>query len=137
MIDIVFWFYLFTLVFITIHEIDSAYWKEWELFKLPFGHSGFLIAHIPLLFLFLAGLFMVYEHLIAGYVIGGVLGLAGIFAFTIHQVLIKKGNEEFTVTISQAILWLTLIFSVLLILFEILQIASAVKLPVLSQNAGT
>jgi hypothetical protein len=31
------------------HEIDSAYWKEWELFKLPGGIGGFLILHFPML----------------------------------------------------------------------------------------
>jgi hypothetical protein len=120
--DIVFWLYLFTFVFLTIHEMDSAYWKEWELFKLPFGQSGFLVLHIPLLFIGISGLFLIYEHLIAGYIIAGLTGIIGIGCFIIHQTLIKKGNEEFTTTISQAILWLVLLFSVLLIVFEVLQV---------------
>ena len=120
--DIVFWLYLFNLVFLILHEMDSAYWKEWELFKLPFGISGFLILHIPLFFIALTGLFLVYEHLVAGYVIGVIMGIAGIFAFTIHQVFIRKGKEEFTTPISQSILWLTLIFSVLLLIFEVINV---------------
>ncbi|MBN1647819.1 MAG: hypothetical protein JW874_07290 [Spirochaetales bacterium] len=123
--DIVFWLYLFTFVFLTIHEIDSAYWKEWDLFRLPFGQSGFLVLHIPLLFVGVAGLFLIYEHLISGYIIAAVFGLAGIAAFIIHQTLIRKGHEEFTTTISQAILWLVLIFSVLLVIFELLQVLHA------------
>lgn len=31
-------------------EIESAYWQEWELFRLPGGITGFLIIHFPVLF---------------------------------------------------------------------------------------
>jgi hypothetical protein len=44
------------------HEIDSAYWKEWELFRLPGGIAGFLLIHFPLLFLILYGLILVPRH---------------------------------------------------------------------------
>lgn len=27
------------------HEIDAAYWKEWELFGLPGTEGGFLVLH--------------------------------------------------------------------------------------------
>ena len=30
-----FWTYLADLTLLVVHEIDSAYWKEWELFHLP------------------------------------------------------------------------------------------------------
>lgn len=121
--DIVFWLYLFNLVFLVLHEMDSAYWKEWEMFGLPFGHAGFLIIHIPLLFVGLTGLFLIYEHLVAGYVIGVLSGIAGIFTFIIHQIFISKGKEEFTPPISQSILWLTLAFSVLLLVFEVINVS--------------
>ena len=35
MTDLLVWLYLTNAVLLINHEIDSAYWKEWELFKLP------------------------------------------------------------------------------------------------------
>ena len=52
---VLFWLYLANAILLIIHEIDSAFWKEWELFKLPGGINGFLILHFPLLFLILYG----------------------------------------------------------------------------------
>jgi len=40
MADFLFWLYLSNSILLINHEIDSAYWKEWELFKLPGGLSG-------------------------------------------------------------------------------------------------
>jgi len=37
MADLLLWLYLANAVLLINHEIDSAYWKEWELFKLPGG----------------------------------------------------------------------------------------------------
>ena len=34
MFELLFWLYLVNAVLLITHEIDSAYWKEWELFKL-------------------------------------------------------------------------------------------------------
>lgn len=56
MADALFWLYLSNSVFLINHEIDSAYWKEWELFNLPGGITGFLLIHFPLLICVLYGL---------------------------------------------------------------------------------
>jgi len=52
---VLFWLYLINAIRLINHEIDSAFWKAWELFKLPGGINGFLILHFPLLFLILYG----------------------------------------------------------------------------------
>jgi hypothetical protein len=44
-LDALFWFYFMNAILLIVHEIDSAYWKEWELFKLRGGITGFLIIH--------------------------------------------------------------------------------------------
>lgn len=126
MSNIVFWLYLFNLIFLIIHEMESAYWKEWELFKLPFKLTGFLVIHIPAIFIFLIGLIFLYENMIAGYIIAGISSIAGIFAFLIHKIFIKKGHEEFTEGISQSILWLLFLFSILLLGFGSIQIVQVI-----------
>ena len=46
--QILFWLYLANALTLIVHEIDSAYWKEWDLFRLPGGEAGFLLLHFPL-----------------------------------------------------------------------------------------
>ena len=113
MADILFWIYLVNAVVLINHEIDSAYWKEWDLFKLPGGINGFLILHFPLLFLVLYGLIMTYRQSYGGLIFSLVLSLIGIFAFTIHMFFIKKGRKEFRTPISIFILVTALILSVI------------------------
>jgi hypothetical protein len=112
MFDILFWLYLVNAVLLINHEIDSAYWKEWELFKLPGGITGFLVIHFPLLFLVLYGLILVYKQSDVGLIFSLLLSFGGLFAFGIHMFFIKKGREEFKVPISIVILVGTLIVSI-------------------------
>jgi hypothetical protein len=113
MADILFWLYLINSVLLINHEIDSAYWREWELFKLPGGITGFLLLHLPLLFFFLYGLILVYRRSFAGYVVSLLLCFAGIFAFTIHTYFIKRGRNEFKTPISLFLLGGTLTVSLI------------------------
>ena len=41
--------YSINLTLLFIHEIDSAFWKEWELFGMSGDIQGFLIANIPII----------------------------------------------------------------------------------------
>jgi len=111
MFDILFWLYMVNAILLIDHEIDSAYWKEWELFKMPGGITGFLVIHFPLLFLVLYGLILVYQQSAAGLIFSLILCFGGLFAFFIHMFFIKKGREEFNVPISIFILVGTLMVS--------------------------
>ena len=108
-----FWLYLINSILLINHEIDSAYWKEWELFKLPGGINGFLIIHFPLLFLVLYGLVLIVRETFAGLIFSLILSGSGLFAFGIHSYFIKRGNRQFTTLISRLILTATLITSIL------------------------
>ena len=111
MFEFLFWLYLANAVLLITHEIDSAYWKEWELFKLPGGSTGFILLHLPLVFLILWGLVLVFQRSFAGLILSLILSLGGIFAFTIHTVFIKKGRNEFNVPVSLFLLTATLLVS--------------------------
>jgi len=111
MFEFLFWLYLTNAVLLITHEIDSAYWKEWELFKLPGGSAGFVLLHLPLVFLILWGLVLVFQHSFAGLLLSLILSLGGIFAFTIHTMFIKKGRKEFNVPVSLFLLMATLLVS--------------------------
>jgi len=110
-LDAMFWFYFVNAVLLIIHEIDSAYWKEWELFKLRGGITGFLIIHFPLISLILFGLLAITQWYVVGIIFSFILCLSGLFAFTIHTYFLKKGKDEFNTPISIAILIATLVIS--------------------------
>ncbi|MGD9056775.1 MAG: hypothetical protein PVJ41_13215 [Desulfobacterales bacterium] len=110
--EILFWIYLINAILLINHEIDSAYWKEWELFKLPGGIGGFLLLHFPLLFLILYGLVCIDRQAFSGLIISLIICAGGIFAFCIHMAFIRKGRHEFDAPISRLILSLTLLVSI-------------------------
>ena len=101
MYETLFWLYLINAVLLIDHEIDSAYWKEWELFGLPGGESLFLLIHLPLLSLVLYGLVLVREQTTGGLVYSLVLSFTGIFAFVIHSYFIRKGRETIVTSINE------------------------------------
>jgi hypothetical protein len=107
------WLYIVNAVLLIVHEIDSAYWHEWKLFKLPGGIGFFLVLHLPLVFLILWGLVQLQQNTPAGYAISLILAAAGIFAFTIHMLFIAKGNREFKTPLSIALLIATLVVSII------------------------
>ena len=110
---LLFYIYLLNAVVLINHEIDSAYWKEWELFRLPGGITGFLLLHFPLLAFVLYGLVLVREGSGAGLWCSLILAGGGIFAWSIHTWFIKRGRREFTTRISRFILGTTLALSLL------------------------
>mgnify|MGYP003563556670 FL=1 len=111
MADLLFWLYLSNSVLLINHEIESAYWKEWELFNLPGGVTGFLLVHFPLLLFVLYGLVLVFKHSLSGLIFSFILCLGGIFTFVIHMCFFKKNRNEFNKTISRFILVATLFVS--------------------------
>ena len=111
MYNLLFWLYLINSILLINHEIDSAYWKEWELFKIKGGITVFLIIHFPLLFLILYGLILVFQQTKSGLIFFLILSIIGIGAFVIHNYFFKKGRQEFNIPISKFILWATFVIS--------------------------
>ena len=124
MFELLAWIYLINSVLLILHEIDSAYWKEWNLFKLPGGISGFLIVHIPLIFVVQLGLVLMFLKLQVGLIFSLILGLSGLFAFSAHMFFIARGRDEFKTPASIAVLAATLIVSLVQLPITILLMAS-------------
>jgi len=122
--SLLFWLYLLNALTLIIHEIDSAYWMEWKLFRLPGGEGGFLLLHLPLLLPVLYGLVLIDRGAFAGLILSLLLGLGGVFAFSIHTYFIRRGREEFTTVISQFILWSTLLLSLAQLSVTLVMLAS-------------
>ena len=111
--ELLFWLYLLNASLLLVHEMDSAYWKEWELFHLPGGLGGFLLIHALLIAVVLYGVHEI--AMVTDAAPWFSLGLAGVglFAFTIHTVFLVKGHDEFRSKVSIGILLATLLVSLL------------------------
>jgi hypothetical protein len=104
-------FFANTTVLIS-HQIDAAYWKEWNMFNLPGGIQVFVLLNIPILFAVLMGyrsvLFayksaLVYTLLLAG---------SGLFASVFHGFHLANDDERFNTPVSIVLLFFTFIISV-------------------------
>lgn len=118
------WCYLICAVLLIVHEIDSAYWKEWELFGIKFdkdepGLTIFLLLHIPIVLLILMGVIAVYIMSIVGIVLSLVIGVGGLFAFVFHGISLLMKKKEFKTVISIVIIIALGLSSILLILQSI------------------
>jgi hypothetical protein len=105
--------YAVNLSLLFTHEIDSAYWQEWNLFGVPGGIQLFLILNLILLLIALYGFSSLLRNQWSGYVISVLVFLAGIFAFSIHLYFIIQGHPEFTLPLSEVILVFILLASLL------------------------
>jgi hypothetical protein len=105
--------YLVNLTLLFTHEIDSAYWKEWDLFGMSGGIQSFLIMNIPIILGGLIGFrYLILDHK-SGYYFALVCATSGIFAFCIHIYFIMNNHQEFTLPVSIIILVSTLILSLI------------------------
>lgn len=111
--------YLVNSVLLIVHEVDSAYWREWELFRLPGGLDGFLLLHIPLVGLILYGLLEVSSGSTIGSVLYYLVDFGGFFAFGIHTYFLRRGDERFRGKVSQLLLYVILLVSIAQLFFAL------------------
>ena len=103
--------YLLNAALLFTHEIDSAYWEEWELFGIPGGIQVFLLLNFLLFLVFLFGFGQLLRAARSGYAFSLLLAVSGIFAFSIHSYFVLAGHPEFTLPASLVLLALILIAS--------------------------
>ncbi len=113
--------YMVNFSLLTAHEIDSAFWREWDLFGVPGGIQFFVLLHIPLLLLLMAG----FQRLLAvrrsGYWISLLMAASGIGAFVVHGSFWLRGRSDFRLPAS--VLVLSALFAV-----SVVQLVATVKL---------
>lgn len=111
MLEIAYWLYLANMTLLVVHEMDSAYWREWDLFHLKGGAGAFLLVHIPLVLVLLWGAGEMRDCSTAGLALSMALAVAGVFAFLIHLYFIRRGHPEFKTPVSAFILGSTFLVS--------------------------
>ncbi len=100
----------FALLF--THQIDSAYWKEWELFHIPGGAQLNLVLNFLLLVVALTGFSLLSQGLALGNLFALVLAGGGMFAFAVHSYFLSRGDIRFRTPVSIVLLVATLAVSI-------------------------
>jgi hypothetical protein len=101
-----------------LHEIESAYEKEWEILKLQGGITGFLILHIPIILLLFYGLLEIEKQSHIGLFLGIITGFSGIIPFLVHKIFVRR-KDHFNLLISNLIIYLNIISGIALIIFSV------------------
>ena len=92
--------YWINAALLSTHEVDSGYWREWNLFHLPGGLPGFLILHVALFLLILRGFDEVVRGRRGGLWFSLVLAASGVFALVVHGAFLVRGGNDFRVPAS-------------------------------------
>jgi hypothetical protein len=103
--------YLLNGALLVTHEINSAYWKEWDLFGIGGGIQLFLAINFLMALGVLVGLQQLVQGKRAGHVFALVLAASGIFAFSVHAWFLSQGHPEFDLPASKIVLGATVIVS--------------------------
>jgi hypothetical protein len=107
--------YFWTMLSLILHQVDAAYWREWEMFHVPGGIQGFLVFNLAAIAVVLLG----YRHVLLNtkqarrYV--AVCAALGVGTCLIHAGFALAGLEQFHLPLSMAIIVLCLASAVWLL----------------------
>ncbi|HPD55954.1 MAG TPA: hypothetical protein P5294_05025 [Smithellaceae bacterium] len=97
-------FYIINATLLLLHEIESAYEREWEILKIPGRITFFLILHIPIILILFYGLLEIEKQSQIGLWLGIITGIGGMIPFLVHKIFVKR-KESFNLLISNIIIF--------------------------------
>ena len=101
-------FYMLNATLLLLHEIESAYEKEWEILKIPGKITVFLLLHIPIILLIFYGLLEIEKQSSSGLRLGIIMGVAGVIPFLVHKIFVKR-KDSFNLLISNILIYLNVV----------------------------
>ena len=110
--------YILNATLLLLHEIESAYEKEWEILKLPGKISGFLLLHIPIIILILYGLIEIERNSTIGLIFSILTGVGGVIPFIVHKIIVRNKNH-FNLLMSNVIIYLNVLSGVALLFLSV------------------
>ena len=107
--------YFWTMLSLILHQVDAAYWREWEMFHVPGGIQGFLVVNLAAIAVVLVG----YRHVLLATprapLYAGVCAALGVGTCLIHAGFALAGQEQFHLPLSVLIIVLCLVSAVWLL----------------------
>lgn len=92
--------YFWTMCALFLHQIDAAFWHEWDMFWLPGGIQGYLVFNAVAIPVVLLG----YRHIVTGtrkaVVYASLCSALGALTFVIHLGFALAGYEQFHLPVS-------------------------------------
>lgn len=104
--------FLMNAAVLVTHQIDAAYWHEWELFRLPGGNQLNLLLNLPIIALVLFAQGHVRANSSLALRCYQLMILLGFLAVAIHSAFFAFGAEAFMQPVSIALLAATAILSI-------------------------
>lgn len=92
--------YLATLLALLLHQIDAAFWREWDMFSVPGGIQGFLMFNLVAVGVLLHGFRQVLLARPAARAYAALCGAIGIGTAAIHLGFAVAGRDEFHLPLS-------------------------------------
>ena len=118
--------YVINATLLFLHEMESAYVKEWEILKLPGKITGFLLLHIPVVLVLFWGAVEIEKKTTTGAIIGLIAGIGGLLPFAVHKLLVKK-KGYFESTTSNVIIYLNVLAGIATALLAVLLLAGKIN----------
>lgn len=105
--------FLLNATVLLTHQIDAAYWHEWDMFRIPGGNQLNLLLNVPIIALVLAAFAEVARDGVRARQAHGLLIFLGLLTVTLHSVFFALGHEQFLQPMSLVLLVGTGLLSVL------------------------
>lgn len=106
------WLFIANATVLFVHQIDAAYWHEWEMFHIPGGNQINLLLNLPILALVLiAHRHTVLESKYAN-TAHGFLAALGFLTVILHSLFFVLGSTKFLEPVSIALLVSTGLLSI-------------------------
>jgi hypothetical protein len=107
------WLALANATVLLVHQIDAAFWHEWELFRIPGGNQVNLALNLPIVALVLYAVTRAAVDSPTGLRWAGLIAGLGLLTVVIHAGFFLAGHEQFLQPMSIALLVATGVLSTL------------------------
>ena len=97
--------YFATMIFFILHEIDAAFWKEWDMFLIPGGIQGFLVFNMIVLPIVIWGFRHVVLSSSKAKFYAYFCASLGLLTFLIHTGFFLAGHDQFKLPLSVAVIF--------------------------------
>jgi len=106
------WLFLANATVLLTHQIDAAYWHEWELFHIPGGNQVNLLANIPIIALVLYAHSRVVADIETGLPFYQLMAMLDFLTVGIPSFFFLLGSESFVQPMSIALFIATFVLSI-------------------------
>jgi multidrug transporter EmrE-like cation transporter len=106
-----YWLFLANATVLITHQIDAAYWHEWDLFFIPGGNQVNLLLNLPIIAFVLYAHGRIVPNVHKGLAFYKLLAGLGFLTVAIHSFFLLRGSESFNQPMSLALLVATFVLS--------------------------